>query len=305
MDLSAPDKSVVVFAGKADANSKEDLENLLAQLLDEDNEYTVVLPQTVSTKIGLRIVHDWLHAQYEEVQREPDLRKFISNPPPDVQNIVVAVMWGDGDDEKTAELIRAASAQGYLVVDLTDGLEEIKLDQEPDPASRPVRRTRAKPLARKALKSAEPGTGEELPWEPEKTAAPDSGDLTRQVMQVIAVHCDAIAAEIRELLVASAPGADRSPAQGRSLLQSVITPGPENSQEDEEKAAGLFSHKTELEPGAFPWLYNPVLAEDNPEAWVPGPLRGNTPAARKGWKKYYLTEKEEYSLKLTAHPKRE
>jgi hypothetical protein len=298
-----PENSLLVFGGTADIDEA----NLRAQLdhwLPKGIDVAVALQQAIPRGpkgAGLKKILAWLREEFpfdddeeDPIERPADLLKFITDLEDTDDTYLVLLTVHDNSnevilDEATEKLIDLCSRRGVIVLDLTDGLDELKLSNKPpEPESEPEdaragRRTRRGRRASTADASRDQASGTT-----EDSTPPWNTD-----------H-DIPATDLQ---------AERSLAYAQAQAYYSIAEGYRMAALALEKFAGVTAD--ELLPGTpaktaagktettRTWLLNPALPDNDPGAYqLKG--RGRPRNAMKDWQEVHLTPAREKEIGLAG-----
>lgn len=266
-----PEEALIIFAGSADIDVAN-MEQLLQEYMPE--AMAPVIQDRIPPRYkGLRKVSDWLGEQFKssQIKTPASILEYI-NSLKDTDDTYLVVLWGDGGGDKpTEQIIDAAAGKGIQVLDLADGLDELKLDDTP-----PAPVTKAPAAARQARRQApakDAGKADEKPpW--------DDDD-----MQPGAVTG---AADLTDICITMLEGALRA------LRDSKNSPVAD--------VAHIADHRRQpSSPGAPTlWYQDPA----DPDHYV-FRKRGRRPEAQKGWAEVELTGEQVRQLGLIVPESRE
>jgi hypothetical protein len=181
----------VGFAGAGDASE----EMVRAELNDwlPDQVSQVIVPAEIPRRghKGLRAAVTWLTTEFGAagVTEADDVVAALKN----AGDPVLVLLWGDGGDAATREVLETAASAGIPCKDLTAGMDDLILgtDTTPPPAERPRRRVTAsteEPKLHGTPRATEP---------PAETAGEDDQErFIRLVDQRIAHHLGEFAARL-------------------------------------------------------------------------------------------------------------
>lgn len=269
-----PDDSTIIFAGAADIDD-DNMRQLLEGWLPERLELQPpVIQKTIPRGAkGLKKVLAWLTEQFpgdDDLDRPDDLPAYLTGLR-STDSTYLAVLWGDGGDEKTEALVDAASRHGITVLDLTDGLDELKLaDNTPAPSEpeTPARR-RSGRRSTPATATAPAAAQDEDTTPPFDVTTPDTAPSdglspdARMLAGMLAAGIRAFADVLDQI------------AQGQPVPHASRPAKP---------------------PATRTWLKKPVKAGEEAEYHLKG--RGRPRTSMKDWEEVQLTAEQERELGL-------